>query len=263
MQVLVDDGARIDVRVDGSNGDAIVLLHGFPFAKELWKAQIEELATSHRVVAPDLRGMGKSSVPPGPYLMQTLAGDVAAVMDHLGIARATIVGHSLGGYVALAFARMYAERVLRLALVASRIASDTEERAKQRVAQADRLESDCNAMHETIASISSMVSEKSRRDRIEMLENMRKIASANDPRGLAAMQRGMALRDSSEDIAPELAMPVLVLAGAADPLVPVQEARAIAEAFPRGTLALLGESGHLPMVEEPDALTERLLGFAE
>ncbi|HLI95248.1 MAG TPA: alpha/beta fold hydrolase, partial [Candidatus Baltobacteraceae bacterium] len=93
------------------SGDPIVLIHGFPVTRDVWDAQAARLASRMRVIRPDLRGMGRSSVPDGPYLMETLAGDVAAVLDALGIDRACIVGHSLGGYVAMAFCRMYSERV--------------------------------------------------------------------------------------------------------------------------------------------------------
>src|ERR1700722_10446330 len=100
MTRIAVDNATIDVIADGS-GDPIVLLHGFPFTRETWNEQRAALAKSHRVIALDLRGMGRSSVTDGPYLMETLAGDLAAVLDVMGVDRATIVGHSLGGYVAL------------------------------------------------------------------------------------------------------------------------------------------------------------------
>ncbi len=123
MQVFADDGARIDVRVDGTQRRArVVLIHGFPLTREIWDAQADALAQRYRVVRPDLRGTGKSSAPEGPYLMERLAADVAALLDALGIERVAIAGHSMGGYVALAFARMFTERVSRLALVCSRLA---------------------------------------------------------------------------------------------------------------------------------------------
>src|SRR5581483_4464768 len=133
------DSAELDVATDG-NGDAIVLLHGFPLTREIWNAQTSQLAKTHRVIRPDLRGMGRSNAPAGPYLMETLAGDLAAILDGMAIDRATIVGHSLGGFVALAFARMYTERVARLALVCSRLAADSPEMAAFRNDLADRLE---------------------------------------------------------------------------------------------------------------------------
>lgn len=261
MQVLVVDDVRIDTRVDGSGDDAVVLIHGFPLGSEIWKAQIPVLARAHRVVALDLRGMGGSSVVDGPYLMETLAGDVAAVMDHLSIDRATIVGHSLGGYVALAFARMYVERVARLSLVCSRVVADTSEIANSRNELASRLETSGSIDEIGNKNIPALFAKKTLENRPEMVEKARKIAENSDPRGLAAMLRGMALRDSSEDIAPELGMPVLVVGGAADPIVPRAETERMERLFPNARLEWMEASGHLPMVEEADRLAAALEGF--
>ena len=125
MQVLTDDGARIAACVDGRERTrAVLLVHGFPFAHAIWDAQNNALAAIARVIRLDLRGAGMSSVPEGPYLMERLAADIAVLLDALGIERAALVGHSMGGYVALAFSRMFTERVERLALVSSRLAAD-------------------------------------------------------------------------------------------------------------------------------------------
>ena len=146
--------------------------------------------------------------------MESLAGDVAAVLDALAVERASLVGHSLGGYVALAFARMYVERLDRLALVCSRIAADTPERAQHRFELADDAE---RRGIEPNASSRKCATRRSARQRCanhpEIREKFTKIAEKNDPRGLAAMLRGMALRDSAHDIAGDLTMPVLVVCG--------------------------------------------------
>src|SRR6185437_16035670 len=98
MQVFTDDGTRVDVRIDGANGAPIVLIAGFPLTREIWNAQADAVSRAHRAIRPELRGVGKSSVPDGPYLMEVLASDVATALDALGIERAAIAGHSLGGY---------------------------------------------------------------------------------------------------------------------------------------------------------------------
>ena len=261
MQILVHDDVRIDVKSGGDGDDAVVLLHGFPLTNELWNEQIAALSPRHRVIAPDLRGMGKSSVVDGPYLMETLAGDVAAVLDALSIERATFVGHSLGGYVALAFARMYSERIARLALVCSRIEADTRERAKQRYALADEAERTDSTEAMLDVLIPPLFAQENEPPRAEIVEKIRKIARSNTPKGLAAMQRGMALRDSAADIAGDLSMPVLVVAGASDRLVNLAEADAVAQAFPNARLEVVQGSGHLPMAEAPEDLNRVLAGF--
>lgn len=258
MQVFADDGARIDVRVDGSDGNAVVMIHGFPLTRDIWDAQVKALARTHRVVLPDLRGMGASSVPDGPYLMETLASDIATTLDALAIERAAFVGHSLGGYVALAFARMFTERVARLALVCSRIAADTQEIAENRRKNADSIERDGAIPPEMTPRL---LAPETLSQRPEIAERAAEIARRIDPRGAAAMLRGMAMRVASDDLAPDLDVAVLVVAGARDAVVPIEEARAVARAFPKGRLVVCERSGHLPMLEEPDRVTEGLTEF--
>ena len=256
------DGAVLDVASDGS-GDAIVLLHGFPLTREIWNSQWPELAKTHRVVRPDLRGMGRSNYTDGPYLMETLAGDLAAILDGMSIDRATIVGHSLGGFVALAFARMYTERVERLALVCSRLAADSPEISGFRNDLADRLERE-NSIEAAVENyVPKLFSDASLKENPEIVERVRAIARTNFPPGAAAMLRGMAQRSDSYDIAADLAMPVLIVAGAADKVVPLDEAQAMRDAFPAARLAVMERSGHLPMLEEPEALTEALAEFVK
>jgi 3-oxoadipate enol-lactonase len=260
--VNVSNGdARIDVQSTGDGAETVVLIHGFPLSREIWEPQIHALAGRARVISLDLRGMGASGVGDGPYLMESLAGDVAAVLEALAVERATLVGHSLGGYVALAFARMYLERLERLALVCSRIGADSAERAAHRRELADEAERTGSNARIISEMLDATLGATSRRERPEIAEKFTKIAKKNDPRGLAAMLRGMALRDGAEDIAGDLTLPVLVVAGAEDPSISLDEARQTAAAFPAGRLAILERSGHLPMLEEPDRLNACLLAF--
>ncbi|MGC8486245.1 MAG: alpha/beta fold hydrolase [Candidatus Baltobacteraceae bacterium] len=253
MHVVVDENDLFaDVRGDG---DAVVLLHGFPLTHRIWDTAANALAGEYRIVAPDLRGMGASKGTAGPYLMEQLAGDLAAMLDALGIERATIVGHSLGGYVALAFARMYDARVARLALVTSRLIADTPEIAAARRALAARIEAQGAiefALDELLPRLFAPGS------RAALLETARWIARENNPTGLAAVLRGMALRDDARDIAGELTMPVSIVAGAHDPGISLDEARAIASCFPASELVVLERTAHLPMLEDPAGLERAL-----
>ena len=261
MQVLSSDGARIAAQVDGDGERVVVLLHGFPLTREIWNRQIARLAATHRVVAIDLRGMGESSVPGGPYLMESLAGDVAAVLDALGTERATVVGHSLGGYVALAFARMYSERLERLALACSRLDADSPQQAAARFSLADSLEREGSVEAAVAGCIPRLVGLTSRRERLELVPALETIARKNRAAGLAAMLRGMAVRDAAADIAPDLTMPVMMICGAEDDLAPVDLARADASSFRNASLRVMARSGHVPMLEEPDAFNDALAEF--
>lgn len=260
MRVTVYE-ATIDVALQGK-GEPIVLIHGFPLTRDIWDFQADQLARQALVIRPDLRGMGSSSVPEGPYLMETLAGDIAAVLDANGIDQAALVGHSLGGYVAMAFCRMYTERVTKLALVCSRLAADTAETARSRQILADSAEREGRIDPIIDAYLPRLFATSTLRNRAEVVDRARSIARRNTASGAAAMVRGIAERVDSFDIAQELAMPVLIVSGGADQVISRSEAEQIRDAFPNAALRVVGEAGHLPMLEQPQELGELLCEFA-
>ena len=122
---------------DLGRGSPVVFLHGFPFDRSMWREQAEALSATCRVVAPDLRGHGETTVVNDPATMEEMAEDVAALLNGLGMERAVVCGLSMGGYVALAFFRKYSERVRALILADTRPQADTDEgrRAREETAQ--------------------------------------------------------------------------------------------------------------------------------
>ncbi|MFN2528951.1 MAG: alpha/beta fold hydrolase [Candidatus Baltobacteraceae bacterium] len=257
MQIAIDD-TKLDVTTAGS-GDAAVLLHGFPFSHEIWNSQIERLANSHFVIAPDLRGLGKSQAGGGPYLMETLAGDLAAILDALGVERANLVGHSLGGYVSLAFFRMFSERVSRMALLCSRIDADTTEIAQNRLNMADQAEQHGMLPILQRNADSYFAPQTSRDVRARATEIMQQ----TNPRGAAAMLRGMSVRVSSDDLVDELDVPVLIIAGGQDTISPPAIWDDITPRLRDGKMEVFKATAHLPMMEEPERLSESLMNFLQ
>jgi pimeloyl-ACP methyl ester carboxylesterase len=115
-QDIATNGATIHVRV-GGKGPAVVLLHGYGETGDMWAPMAADLMRDHMVVVPDLRGLGLSSKPVGGFDKKTQAGDVAGVLDKLGIDRADVVAHDIGNMVAFAFAGMHPERVRKLVVI--------------------------------------------------------------------------------------------------------------------------------------------------
>lgn len=114
--VKTADGVDIHFRAGGT-GPAVVLLHGFGDTGDMWTPLAIELAKTHKVVIPDLRGMGLSSHPPGGYDKKTQAGDIRAVLAALGVDRVSVVGHDIGTMVAYAYAARYSDKVDRLVVM--------------------------------------------------------------------------------------------------------------------------------------------------
>ncbi|MET0965766.1 MAG: alpha/beta fold hydrolase [Nakamurella sp.] len=105
--------------LDAGDGPAVVFVHGLMSSSETWRAQIDRLDTGHRVIAPDLFGHGASAKPPGDYSLGAHAATLRDLLDALALPGATVVGHSLGGGIALQFAYLFPDRVDGLVLVSS------------------------------------------------------------------------------------------------------------------------------------------------
>ncbi|MBV9890019.1 MAG: alpha/beta hydrolase [Rhizobacter sp.] len=116
VRELVGNGATIHVRSGGS-GPAVVLLHGYGETGDMWVPLAVDLARDHLVIVPDLRGLGLSSKPPGGFDKKTQADDVKAVMTALNVVQADVVAHDIGNMVAFQFAARYPQRVRRLVLI--------------------------------------------------------------------------------------------------------------------------------------------------
>jgi len=115
-QEITTNGASIHVRV-GGKGPAVVLIHGYGETGDMWSPMAADLMRDHTVVVPDLRGLGLSSKPAGGFDKKTQAGDIAGVLDKLGIKSADLVTHDIGNMVGFAFAMKYPERVRRFVLI--------------------------------------------------------------------------------------------------------------------------------------------------
>jgi pimeloyl-ACP methyl ester carboxylesterase len=269
--ILSIDGRRIGYDDSGGAGMPVVLLHGFPLDRTVWDEQLGALAGT-RVIRIDLRGCGESEPSDGPALMEALAGDVAGLLDALHVERAALVGHSIGGYVALAYFRMYAERVAGLALVASHVSADAaqtpnadpaqRELAASRDTLAVRLESDGTMDAAVESYLPRYFAPHVYRDRPDIVERAREVMQRQNPRGCAQLVRGMKERLDSHDLLEDVRVPALVIAGGADSYLKAETLRETAAAM-RAEFVLLEDTGHLPMWEAPEATADALASFAQ
>ena len=258
--ILTVDGRRIGYDDSGGSGAPLVLLHGFPLDRSVWDEQLPALAV-HRVVRVDLRGCGESQASEGPALMEVLAGDVAGVLDALGIERAAIVGHSAGGYVALAFFRMYAERVAGLALVGSNVADDAGN--IDREALAKQLEGEATMDPAIEFYLPRYFAPHVYDERPELVESLRALMERQDPRGCAQLVRGIKERLDSHDLLADIHVPAMLLAGGDDAFIGPDVLRETAAAIAGAEYVRLDSVGHLPMFEAPRATADALATFAQ
>jgi len=232
-------------------GPPLVLVHGYPLDHTIWYDLVASLEDSFSLILPDLRGFGLSGVDESQYKLTDVATDIAGLLDHLGIEKAYLAGHSMGGYISLAFARQYPQRLLGLGLVASQAAADTAEKKQGRYAAAEEI------MKSGIQPVVESMSPKLTADeRVQAF--VRSLIAAQRPAGLAGALKAMAERDDSTPILSGFKFPVAVIHGDADELIPIQRAQEVKAAVPHATLTELAGNGHMPMMENPQATAAAL-----
>jgi len=261
MQTIPIDGGTLSYADDGS-GRAVVLIHGFMLDHSIWDGIVPALTPRARVIRPDLRGLGRSSVTPGPYLMEALAADVAALLDAKRINSATLVGHSLGGYVALAFYRMFRERVDALALVGSRFVNDSEEGERERYRLADLAERE-GIMPVVDAFLPRFYAPEVYAEKPQLIEETRLLCARTDPHGAAAHLRGAAQRVDARDLVDDIDVPFLFAIGDQDAIMGLSEAVSLVPRIPSARLATFAGCGHMPMFEAADQLAGALGALVE
>lgn len=247
--------------LDQGQGPVLVLLHGFPLNRSMWKFQVDALSATHRLIVPDLRGHGDSSVSAGTVTMAKMARDVGRLLDHLGLHEPiSLGGLSMGGYVAWEFWMQFKDRLNKLVLLDTRAQADSEEVARGRMMMAAQVV-DLGAKMAADAMTPKLFSPFTHDMQPQLIEEVREMILATDPEAIAATQRGMAERiDMCEKLA-EITVPTLVLCGEDDGISPPEEMRSFAEAMPRAHFQLIRKAGHLAPLEQPEEVNRLILDF--
>jgi len=239
------------VFTDEGEGAPVVFLHAFPLDGRMWAEQTRELARAARVIVPDLGGFGQSHSLDRRTLDQH-ADDVAILLDALDIERATLVGLSMGGYIALAFARRYAGRLAALGLADTRATPDSDEGKRGRDENIALVE------REGVASLVERMLPKllSTRAPHDLVERVRGVGSSQTARAIQSALAAMRDRPDSTSVLARLDVPTTVIVGEADSLTPPSDARAMAEALGHAELEVIPGAGHLANLEAPAPFTQ-------
>jgi pimeloyl-ACP methyl ester carboxylesterase len=229
----------------------LVLVHGYPLDHSIWQALVSLLENDFDLILPDLRGFGDSQVAGADFTIADCAADVAGLLDQLKIKHAAVVGHSMGGYVALAFARAYPNRLSGLGLVSSQPFADTPEKQAGRYQEAQAILA--HGVREVAESMSAKLSA-----RPDLQAWLKQLILHQQPAGLAGALRAMAERPDSTPLLSGFELPLVVVHGTADALIPVERARSVKEAVPAASLTEIPQAGHMPMMENPQKTAEAL-----
>jgi pimeloyl-ACP methyl ester carboxylesterase len=247
---------------DVGDGDrAVLLVHGHPFNRTMWRPQVDAIrAVGWRVVVPDLRGYGETSVVPGKTLLSTFAADLAGLLDHLEIERVVIGGLSMGGQIVMEFAQRYPARVRGILLAATFPQAETEDGKRIRSAMADRL------LREGMSGyadevLPKMLAPRSIAAMPAVAEHVLGMMRATNPEGAAAAVRGRAERPSYEDTLARLSAPALVVVGSEDAFTTRLEAERMRDLLVNSELLWLDGVGHMPNLERSEMFNQMLTLF--
>ena len=256
------NGVRLAYADRGQHHDTtLLLIHGFPLDHHLWDGQLAALSSLVRVVAPDMRGHGRSEVPPGPYSMEGHADDMVGLLDRLDVRRVIVAGLSMGGYIAFALWRRHPERVQALILADTRAEPDSPQaKASRDTAIAGVQQRGAAAyareMLPRLLGSSSLVNP-------QIAERAFRIMASQPVQGTVEALKALRDRPDSRSTLPAISVPALVLVGQEDALTPPSEAEAMAKAIPDAGIAVIPRAGHLSPLENARAVNRVLRRFLQ
>lgn len=245
---------------DRGTGLPVVFLHAFPLNRTMWTAQEDVLSSQFRIITIDLRGHGESDAPLWHYSLDQSADDVRALLDHLSIQQAVLVGLSMGGYVLFAFYRTYAERVKGLVLADTRAQADTPEGKEGRSQMAQTAYKKGPTAIADIM-IPKLLSPATIQTRPEVVQRVRAMIEGNQISGIAGDLMAMAERLDSVPLLKQIACPTQIIVGELDRATPPADAKLMAEQIPGARLALIPNAAHLANLEQPEAFNQIICSF--
>lgn len=254
-----DSGALLAYDERG-DGPTILFLHGHPFSRAMWSTQLDVLSDEFRALAPDLPGYGDSAPLAETMSMRGFADTVVGLLDARRVERATIVGLSMGGLVAMELGLAYPERVHGLVLAATTAAPVTDEEAERRRATAADIEANGMLGH-TVEMLPRLFGPVAARDPAITVPIVTTMLRTR-PAGPAAALRGRAERPDYASLLRTLRPPALVIAGDRDAYSTREVTDQLVAALPNPEVLILEGVGHFPNLEAPDVFDDAVRSFA-
>ncbi len=240
-------------------GDAIVLLHGYLESKEIWCDFATQLAENFLVIIPDLPGHGKSELPNENLSLETMAKSVKTVLDKENIQKCFLVGHSMGGYVALAFLQLFPERLNALSLFHSAPYADTEEKQNKRDREIKIINEGKIAQVYKAHFPKTFANENVDKFKSE-IEKMNQRAKSMKPEGIIAALEAMKRRPDRSGLLKNAKIPIQYIIGAKDNFIPMSILDKL-QLPDNSELVVLENSGHMGFIEEPENSLKAIWNF--
>ncbi|MBK0369780.1 alpha/beta fold hydrolase [Flavobacterium agrisoli] len=242
---------------DTGKGTAIVLLHGFLENKKMWNHYTSFLSEEYRVITIDLLGHGESDCLGYVHEMEDNARAVNQVLKDLKIEKAALLGHSMGGYVVLAFAELFPEKTKGIILLNSTAKEDSAERKTNRLRAIKAVQQNLSAF--VSMAVSNLFSEDNRNRLIAEIEKVKKEALQTPLQGVIASLEGMRIRKNREFILQESTFPMLLILGKKDPVLNYDET--VQQIKDTSVQLVSFPDGHMSSIENQEELITILQGF--
>jgi 3-oxoadipate enol-lactonase len=260
-KVRLSDGVSLNTRVDGAEGAPwVVLSNSLGSNLSMWDGQIELLTSKYRVLRYDHRGHGASDVPPGPYSLDKLVGDVIELMDHFGIEKADWIGLSMGAMTGMGLAIHHPDRFGRMVLADGR--ADAPEMFRAMWDQRIAVVSEGGTEAVADGTLGMWLTEDWRAANPEATAAVRAMIASTDPKGYIACCQGLKELDYLKDLG-SVRVPVLYICGAEDKGAPPDVMKAMKAATPGAAYVEIPAAGHVPNINRPEAFNAALAQFLE
>lgn len=225
-------------------GAPLVLVHGFPLDRAFWNPLLPYLRDHFDCIVPDLRGFGESPAAEPGYSLEDMAADLSALLARLSLASAFVAGHSMGGYIALAFARRFGHQLLGLGLLGTQAAPDAPDRRQMRYQTIEQVQRE--GVHPLYSMADKLTAD------LRCAPALWQIIQRQKPVAVIGALQAMAERPDSLPTLAALTTPVVLAHGMEDVLVPIERAREMKAALPSAVLVELPGVGHSPPYEAPE-----------
>lgn len=244
------------------SGTAVIFIHGFPFNEAMWQPQIDALKGKFRCITYDVRGHGKTEAGDGQYSVEYFVDDLLELMNRLAIAKAVIVGLSMGGYIALRAAEKSPDRIRALVLCDTRSEADANESKIKRAMQAKNVKIDGSAAFGA-GFVKAVFSAESINNGIPAVNQIKSMIDGMSPVAIAGTLLALAARTDTTAALSSFTFPVLILVGESDAITPPSASQAMAQKIAHAKIHIIPHAAHMSNMENTGEFNSHLGKFLE